>query len=711
MAEAPVQLRSSTRPAAAARVLASVNESRSTAAVPADAATPAALLLPPPRWPAMRQRRTVRVRRTALPASRPWLESQRCPELLSAQHMLAAEHHHGQRQDTRVAVASPALHCGTSAAAGRGGHVPGPTAAVAQAPRPCCGDDSASETVIRVLAAESAAGCEAAAGLLRESEPLAAVSASCAPPLQLRTTLPWDSLSPAPLCSEQPAALMVSALSAALQQPGHRFDADLVQPDEQPWTDVHRTQLQGRPCPAPLTQNAVAHSEGARLDSKDTQHDSAEQLTPAGASEWAAGADAACATTRSASRWPEPAALTSIAAVPDLYRPLQFAHDSAQGSCIVESSMPAPAQPRLSGASTAQTVACVAALQPPPTAPPGWTSADPVVADQRGEKQQLPAAGPPTAAAPLLPAGCTREELPASSAAAMSGAQSGSSAQTAVISKGDAGMPTLDPTASPALRLELPRKVCCPPCMPLGLICGARPLRLFTVALARQWPSRLIVSVPSVHRVPSQVRQHQADALAEQPDVLADAELAAALGAASDAGSEQSPERRQTRQSRRPPRCLETTHTSSRILPSALLRFLCTSHCTAHITACRCCALRASFAAPEGAVWLCRRLAAAAVDAAVQVMPGENRNAGGEAACASAPVDGSDDSDFEPDARRRRTAAAMGRGSRASRAGGGTTAGKGAGGGGGGKRRRTAAVKKPALGRVKRCSNKQVSGL
>jgi len=293
----------------------------------------------------------------------------------------------------------------------------------------------------------------------------------------------------------------------------------------------------------------------------------------------------------------------------------------------------------------------------------------------------------------------------------MSGAQSGSSAQTAVISKGDAGMPTLDPTASPALRLELPRKVCCPPCMPLGLICGARPLRLFTVALARQWPSRLIVSVPSVHRVPSQVRQHQADALAEQPDVLADAELAAALGAASDAGSEQSPERRQTRQSRRPPRCLETTHTSSRILPSALLRFLCTSHCTAHITACRCCALRASFAAPEGAVWLCRRLAAAAVDAAVQVMPGENRNAGGEAACASAPVDGSDDSDFEPDARRRRTAAAMGRGSRASRAGGGTTAGKGAGGGGGGKRRRTAAVKKPALGRVKRCSNKQVSGL
>ena len=42
--------------------------------------------------------------------------------------------------------------------------------------------------------------------------------------------------------------------------------------------------------------------------------------------------------------------------------------------------------------------------------------------------------------------------------------------------------------------------------------------------------------------------------LAEVPGLLADAQLAAALGAASDAGSEQSPERRQTRQSRRPPR-------------------------------------------------------------------------------------------------------------------------------------------------------------
>ena len=57
-----------------------------------------------------------------------------------------------------------------------------------------------------------------------------------------------------------------------------------------------------------------------------------------------------------------------------------------------------------------------------------------------------------------------------------------------------------------------------------------------------------------------QVRQHHADALAEPPDVLADAELAAALGAASDAGSEQSPERRQTRQSRRPPRYIKCAH-------------------------------------------------------------------------------------------------------------------------------------------------------
>ena len=80
-------------------------------------------------------------------------------------------------------------------------------------------------------------------------------------------------------------------------------------------------------------------------------------------------------------------------------------------------------------------------------------------------------------------------------------------------------------------------------------------------------------------------------------------------------------------------------------------------------------------------------------------------------------VDADDDSsDFEPDAKRRRAAAAQ-RGSRAIRAAGAgqkaglSTSGGGGGsgvGGGGGKRRKAAAVKKPALGRVKRCSNKQV---
>ena len=80
---------------------------------------------------------------------------------------------------------------------------------------------------------------------------------------------------------------------------------------------------------------------------------------------------------------------------------------------------------------------------------------------------------------------------------------------------------------------------------------------------------------------------------------------------------------------------------------------------------------------------------------------------------AAAPVDADDDSsDFEPDAKRRRAAAAQ-RGSRVERAAGAARAGTGngvssSGGRGGGKRRKAAAVKKPALGRVKRCSNKQV---
>ncbi len=479
LAEAPVRLRSSTRPAPAISAPVSDAKPRDTASVPADAATPAALLLPPPRWPAIRQRRTVRVRRTAPPALCPWLESQRCTELASAQHTLAAaKHRHGQRQDTPVAVASPALQCGTCAAAGRGGHVPGPTAGKAQAPRSCCRDDSAWGTVICVLAAESSAGCKAAAGLLRESEPPAAVSASCWPPPQQPTAPPCDSLNPAPL-SRQPAALDVPALSAALQQPGHRFDAGLVQPDEQPAaTAARQTQLRGHLCSAVLAPSAGAWAERARLTSDNLQHDSAKQLMLAAASEQAAGADTACALTAPASHGPEPDALHSIAAVADMCSPLQAAHDLAQGSRTIGDSLPAAAGPRLSGASTAQPAAAVAACQPPPTAPSGMTSADLAVADQRGKKPQHSAACPPTAVASLLPVGCTRQEVPVSSAAATSGAQSGSSAQTAVLSKGDSGLPAVGSSVSPALRSQLdpPAKVCCSACVPHSLACGAKPL-------------------------------------------------------------------------------------------------------------------------------------------------------------------------------------------------------------------------------------------
>ena len=104
---------------------------------------------------------------------------------------------------------------------------------------------------------------------------------------------------------------------------------------------------------------------------------------------------------------------------------------------------------------------------------------------------------------------------------------------------------------------------------------------------------------------------------------------------------------------------------------------------------------------------ICRRLEAVGLDAAY--LETDQGELGRGTGAVPALVDGSDDSDFEPDAKRRRAAAAVQRGSRALHAGGGgTNVVRSSSGGGSGKRRKAAAVRKPALGRVKRCSNKQV---
>ncbi len=112
-----------------------------------------------------------------------------------------------------------------------------------------------------------------------------------------------------------------------------------------------------------------------------------------------------------------------------------------------------------------------------------------------------------------------------------------------------------------------------------------------------------------------------------------------------------------------------------------------------------------------------RRFRAAAPSASATVLELDPAEPDVLAVVPTAAVDADDDSsDFEPDAKRRRAAAAQ-RGSRATRAAGagqkaGANNGGGgcgqSGGGGGSKRRKAATVKKPALGRVKRCSNKQV---
>ena len=478
-ADTPEQLRSSSRPSTAVGAPANDAEPLSKWALSADTTKTASSLPSPPQWPATRQRRTVRARRNGLPGSCPWLGSQRCPEELPAPHTRAAEQHSGP-----VTAAASVLEHGRSAATAGHGLARGPAAVPMPIAHLCCAASSAGVSGVQVPSSESSVRFGAAAKPLRPGAPSAA--ASCYPPPQPPAAAPWDTLNSAPL-SRQPAALNVSAMSAALQQPGYRFDAGLVQPDGQPTAAyAQQTQPQGHPCSAPRGPSAVSQVEQARLGSDRPQHGRSQQLPHTGATERAAGAAAACVATRPNSLGPAPAMLQSTAAVADTRRPQEVTHHSAQECHTVERSVPAPARPRLGGASTAQPAACAADTQSPSFVPPRLTSADAATAGLRGEKQHQPAACLPAVVQPLRPVGCASEEVPVSSAAAMSGAQSGSSAQTAVHSKGLSSMPVLGSCTPSALRsqLEPPFKVCCPPHVPLGLCLCCRAAELTHSAMA-----------------------------------------------------------------------------------------------------------------------------------------------------------------------------------------------------------------------------------
>ena len=454
----------------------------STEALPSDHGPLAPLLLPPPpHWTATRQRRTLRVRR-AIPPVYPWLAVHGPAEMAPAQLATISELQRSARPQHETAVASSeqqSVWKTAAAATAFGGPAIDIADVAAQAADHSLAAGSAGAKIVNHRSGASTGGRMPFLELLHEQPPAAASSAKVLPSQSL-ACVAWDALDAPPAVSRAAAAALdATALSTALQQPGYRFDTDLVRSDDQPLGSmVHRMAPPVSASNGPLLQCAALDADsGAEWDCTGThdKHSSRMQESAlADAHERAAGAaipDVAAGTALCSPKKPAVrglclplATLQSEVAKTDGSEPLFAASESCHAA-------EGPQPPNPLPVSADCRLARNAAAQP---AVPLCVSSS-VSSVQQHDKQCKAACLPPAVATLALTG--PADDLPlGSTAAATSGAQSGSSAQTAVLKTGDNCALLPAPSASPApwSQLEPSAEVC--PYSPYSLMCSCHAL-------------------------------------------------------------------------------------------------------------------------------------------------------------------------------------------------------------------------------------------